>query len=53
MALVGVVSTMLLHDRFVERPLLAPATAPTRLVVGDTVVPPEDLRLHETLESAA
>jgi asparagine synthase (glutamine-hydrolysing) len=53
MALVGVVSTMLLHDRFVERPLLAPATAPTRLVVGDTVVPPEDLRRHETLESAA
>jgi asparagine synthase (glutamine-hydrolysing) len=53
MALVGVVSTMLLHDRFVARPVLAPPVSPTRLVIGDLVVPPGDLTLREALESAA
>ena len=36
MALVGIVSTMLLHDRLVARPALAEALEPTRVVVGDT-----------------
>jgi asparagine synthase (glutamine-hydrolysing) len=36
MALVGALSTMLLHQRLVESPTLAPAATPTRVVVGDT-----------------
>ena len=39
MALVGAVSVMLLHDRLVARPALAPALEPTRAVVGDRVEP--------------
>ena len=39
MALVGAVSVMLLHDRLVARPTLAPALEPTRAVVGDRVEP--------------
>jgi asparagine synthase (glutamine-hydrolysing) len=39
MALVGVVSTMLLHDRLVARPSLAEPLEPTRLVMGDQVIP--------------
>jgi asparagine synthase (glutamine-hydrolysing) len=38
MALIGVVSTMLLHDRLVARPRLAPEAVPERTVVGDRVV---------------
>lgn len=37
MALVGIVSTMLLHDRLVARPTLAEPLVPTRVVVGDAV----------------
>jgi asparagine synthase (glutamine-hydrolysing) len=35
MALVGVLSTMLLHDRFVANPQLAEPLVPDRVVVGD------------------
>ncbi len=35
MALVGVLSTMLLHDRFVASPQLADPLVPDRVVVGD------------------
>jgi asparagine synthase (glutamine-hydrolysing) len=37
MALVGAISTMLLHEQLVERPALAPAAEPARVVVGATV----------------
>ncbi len=37
MALVGSVSTMLLHEQLVARPSLAPEAVPTRVVVGDRV----------------
>jgi asparagine synthase (glutamine-hydrolysing) len=37
MALVGAVSTMLLHEQLVARPSLAPEAVPTRVVVGDRV----------------
>ena len=37
MALVGAVSTMLLHEQLVARPSLAPQAVPTRVVVGATV----------------
>lgn len=37
MALVGVLSTMLLHEQFVENPRYAAPATPTRVVVGDTV----------------
>ncbi len=37
MGLVGTLSVMLLHDRFVERPALAPSAEPTKVVVGETV----------------
>jgi asparagine synthase (glutamine-hydrolysing) len=37
MALVGAVSTMLLHDLLVAEPRLAPPARPTRVVVGDRV----------------
>ena len=39
MALVGSISLMLLHERLVVRPELAPAATPTRVVVGDTARP--------------
>ena len=42
MALVGVLSTMLLHDRFVASPRLAEPLVPDRVVVGD------ELRSRET-----
>ena len=38
MALVGAVTLMLLHDRFVANPRLAPPLEPNRLVVGAEVV---------------
>jgi asparagine synthase (glutamine-hydrolysing) len=38
MALVGVVSTMLLHEQLVARPVLAPHAEPTRVVVGREVL---------------
>jgi asparagine synthase (glutamine-hydrolysing) len=38
MALVGVLSTMLLEERLVARPALAPPAEPDRVVVGDRVV---------------
>lgn len=41
MALVGTVSTMLLHDRLIERPSLAAPAVPTRVVVGAGVEIPE------------
>ncbi len=37
MGLVGTISVMILHDRFVERPALAAPAEPTRVVVGDRV----------------
>ena len=37
MALVGAVSTMLLHEQLVARPALAPEAVATRVVVGETV----------------
>ena len=37
MALVGSLSLMLVHDRFVENPRLARPLEPTRVVVGDHV----------------
>jgi asparagine synthase (glutamine-hydrolysing) len=40
MALVGVVSTMLLHERFVADPTHADPAAPNRVVIGSDVVPP-------------
>ena len=51
MALVGVLSTMLLHDRFVASPQLADPLVPDRVVVGDElrVVPQaHDRRLTMT-----
>ncbi len=41
MALVGVLSVMLLHDRFVERPPLAEPLVPDRVVVGGEVRVPQ------------
>ena len=41
MGLVGAVSLMLLHERFVSRPQTAPALEPSRLVVDGEVVPIE------------
>jgi asparagine synthase (glutamine-hydrolysing) len=38
MGLVGSVTLMLLHDRFVKRPLTAPSLEPTRVVVDGEVV---------------
>ena len=38
MALVGSLSLMVLHDRLVASPSLAPSGMPTRIVVGDEVV---------------
>lgn len=40
MALVGVLSTMLLHERFVTDPKPAPEASPHRVVIGSDVVPP-------------
>jgi asparagine synthase (glutamine-hydrolysing) len=40
MALVGVLSVMLLHDRFVENPRLAEPLVPDRVVVGDRLQRP-------------
>ncbi len=40
MALVGIVSTMLLHEIFIARPSLATPLTPTRVVVGDRVETP-------------
>ena len=40
MGLVGVLSTLLLHDQMVEHPVLAPPVTPTREVVGDALVVP-------------
>ncbi len=37
MAIVGVLSTMLLHERLVARPALAPAALADRVVIGTTV----------------
>jgi asparagine synthase (glutamine-hydrolysing) len=37
MALVGVLSVLLLHDRFVARPSLAEPLVPDRVVIGDEV----------------
>ena len=37
MGLVGTLSVLLLHDRFVARPALAPSAEATRVVVGDRV----------------
>lgn len=34
MGLVGILSTMLLHEQLIERPQLAPAARPTRVVIG-------------------
>lgn len=39
MALVGAISTMLLHEQLVERPALARPARPTRIVVGAKVEP--------------
>lgn len=39
MGLVGVLSTVILHEAMVERPWLAPAAVPTREVLGATVQP--------------
>jgi hypothetical protein len=39
MGLVGTISAMLLHDRFVESPSLKAQAEPTRVVVGDRVRP--------------
>jgi asparagine synthase (glutamine-hydrolysing) len=38
MALVGAVTLMLLHDRFVDNPRLAPPLEPNRLVIGNQIV---------------
>ena len=38
MALVGAVTLMLLHDRFIDNPRLAPPLEPNRLVVGAEIV---------------
>jgi hypothetical protein len=35
MALVGVLSGMLLHQQFIEDPILAKPARPTRIVIGD------------------
>ena len=42
MALAGSMSLMILHERLVAKPRLAPALEPSRLVVGDRVVSPVD-----------
>jgi hypothetical protein len=41
MALVGVLSVMLLHERFVESPHLAEPLVPDRVVVGDQLRSPQ------------
>ena len=38
MALAGSMSLMILHERLVANPRLAPALEPTRTVIGDKVV---------------
>jgi asparagine synthase (glutamine-hydrolysing) len=53
MALVGVVSTMLLHDRLVAEPALAPPAVPTRVVIGSAVQPSAGEPSAETAESLA
>jgi asparagine synthase (glutamine-hydrolysing) len=40
MALVGAISVMLLHERFIARPTLAQAAEATKMVVGDSVEAP-------------
>jgi len=52
MALVGTVTTMLLQDRLVARPVLAPAVAPAKVVVGDVQIAAER-RGHRPVESLA
>jgi hypothetical protein len=42
MALVGTLSVMLLHDRFVASPRLAEPLVPDRIVVGDRVLEPRE-----------
>jgi hypothetical protein len=39
MALVGSISTMLLHEQLVASPTLARPATPSRVVVGDSVQP--------------
>jgi hypothetical protein len=46
MALVGVLSTLLLHEQMVERPQLAAPATPTRMVVGDALQTPASVT-HE------
>jgi asparagine synthase (glutamine-hydrolysing) len=40
MALVGIISTLLLHKKFVARPMLAPAAKATKVVVGSDIQTP-------------
>jgi asparagine synthase (glutamine-hydrolysing) len=47
MGLVGVVTLMLLHDRFVARPQAAPPLEPSRLVVDGRVMPLEPAAVAE------
>ena len=60
MALVGSISVMLLHERFIAHPTLAPAAEPTKTVVGDRasgrdgsgLSMPERRLLHDSLLAA-
>lgn len=53
MALVGIISTMLLHDQFIARPGPAVPAIPTRVVVGTRVVAPDSLNYLTIYEAAA
>ena len=53
MGLVGVVSTMLLHELLIAAAPLAPPAEPTRLVIGAAVVPPGSLMGGDAVETAA
>jgi asparagine synthase (glutamine-hydrolysing) len=53
MALVGVLSTMLLHDQMIAQPALAEPAVPTRIVVGADVEPAGGARLDRPTSAAA
>ena len=53
MALVGVLSVMLLDELFVRRPVLAAPAAPTKVVIGATVVAPAYPKLQGGMREPA
>lgn len=53
MALVGICSVMLLHERFIARPRPGAAAGPTRVVIGARVRAPDSLHLELSYEELA